>query len=276
MYNLYVSKKDRKKEEKPFEVYDILAEDMDLYHSSESNVVTEAVRYDAFTVKDLPVSYRVINHWSDKGLLPNSFGKGENDWREFTLMEVFWVHIVVKLRKIGLPLKVIKKIKEQIMVYDSKLQRYKEFEYYVMRSMFTRSDVYLAVMMDGRAQLVDSFQIEYEKAFRGSRSMILISLKEIVNADMNLETFKPKIAIFLSLAEAEIVSLIRTGDKRKIELSVKKGDVSNAISEDALSGVLSKKDIESALKLSGGYADIVTKYENSIPQSTTVRNKKKY
>lgn len=63
-----------------------------------------------FLAKDLPVSYRQINHWNEKGLLIEKTEMGK--WREFSFMEYVWVLMIVKLREWGVGLSQIKSIRD--------------------------------------------------------------------------------------------------------------------------------------------------------------------
>lgn len=70
------------------------------------NLVTRKV----LLAKDLPVSYRQINHWNEKGILMEKTQPGK--WREFSFMEYVWLLMVVKLREWGIGLQEIKRIRD--------------------------------------------------------------------------------------------------------------------------------------------------------------------
>jgi DNA-binding transcriptional MerR regulator len=68
-----------------------------------------------FTIKDIGVNYRWIDHWYSKGLLLSSYG--EHKWKKFNLIEYVWLKIIIKMREFNLSLETIKSVKN-IMDYD--------------------------------------------------------------------------------------------------------------------------------------------------------------
>lgn len=59
------------------------------------------------------ISYRVLNHWDEEGLLEciKDSGKG---WRKFNLIQGFWVYTIQILRKMGLSFESLGKVKRSI------------------------------------------------------------------------------------------------------------------------------------------------------------------
>jgi len=63
-----------------------------------------------FSKKDILLSYRMLNHYDEMGLL---IGKRDNikQWRKFNGFDYIWINIIIILREIGVPLKKIKYLK---------------------------------------------------------------------------------------------------------------------------------------------------------------------
>lgn len=81
-----------------------------------------------YTLKSLDVSARTLQSWFDSGLLPyDKLYKGQKHW--FNFVHLIWLYIVRELRVFGLPLKAIKKAKEQLL------------EEYTVEEMIFRLDV---------------------------------------------------------------------------------------------------------------------------------------
>lgn len=62
-----------------------------------------------FTIKDLGVNYRWLNHWQTKGLLFGSYD--EYKWKKFNLQEYVWIKIIHKLREFNMDLETVTKVK---------------------------------------------------------------------------------------------------------------------------------------------------------------------
>jgi len=97
-------------------------------------------------------SYRVINHWSQEGLLLKQKGRGSG-WRKFSLIDIIWIGIIGDLRKIGYPLDKIKSVKKSIF---HKTKDGKEdtlyFELFMGRMVF-KDNVLLVITPGGEADL---------------------------------------------------------------------------------------------------------------------------
>ena len=64
-----------------------------------------------YTIGGETISSRVLKHWHDKGILEDNRLKNKG-WRKFSFSEVIWISIVNKLRRFGMDLKSIKKVKQ--------------------------------------------------------------------------------------------------------------------------------------------------------------------
>src|SRR5688572_3290859 len=66
-----------------------------------------------FTSKQLGISYRKISNWDLEGLIPFDLPSGK--WHSFSFMEACWIKVIFELRKFGLPISAIKKLKDEIV-----------------------------------------------------------------------------------------------------------------------------------------------------------------
>lgn len=64
----------------------------------------------SFSIKNTGLSYRVINNWSEKGLV-NHFRKGKGKWHRLTFLELFETLIYKELKEIGFSIKKLLRIK---------------------------------------------------------------------------------------------------------------------------------------------------------------------
>jgi hypothetical protein len=69
----------------------------------------QRVKEKRFTVKDIGVEYRWIDHWNSKGLL---IGKYEaKKWRKFDLIEYVWLKMIIRMREFNLSLDTVMSVK---------------------------------------------------------------------------------------------------------------------------------------------------------------------
>jgi len=64
-----------------------------------------------FSIKDTGLTYRVINAWSDKGLLDH-FQNKDGNWHKFSFSELVEVLIYKELREVGFSIEKLKELKE--------------------------------------------------------------------------------------------------------------------------------------------------------------------
>jgi uncharacterized protein YfaA (DUF2138 family) len=65
---------------------DSVDEDFVSYFDEENSKLHKLIREKRYTVKDTDISSRVINHWDDKGLLPDGVQVEEEKWRKFSFL----------------------------------------------------------------------------------------------------------------------------------------------------------------------------------------------
>jgi hypothetical protein len=72
-----------------------------------------------FTIKDIGVDYRWIDHWNSKGLLIGNYE--DRKWKKFNLIEYVWLKIIIKMREFNLSLETVKSVKDildQDIIWD--------------------------------------------------------------------------------------------------------------------------------------------------------------
>lgn len=258
-----------------FATDDSLDEDFVDYLSDANNSkLHNLIREKRYTVKDSDISYRVINHWDDKGLLPKGVQDEDEKWRKFSFVEVVWLEVLKELRSFGLSLESIAKIKEDTLNWNPKENTYPWFEYFVIKSMAGNLDGYLVVFSNNRSNLVFSRSIESNKEFFGSRSLLLISLKEMVS-NLGHSVSKPESLQVLSEIERKVIESVRVGDVDSISLKMKKGKPSIIETEKNVFG----SDIEKfrdEIKNGKEYADFLESFSQGEGRSAKITRKTKF
>lgn len=248
--------------------------DFEKYHSSD--VFKEyrgKLREKKFTVSNTEITYRMVNHWEENGLLPDGVAGGDG-WRKFTLVELVWTKAIIRMRQFGLSLEKIKQVKESLMKFDKKDGTYLLFEYYVARALSSSDDPYILIFSNGDSNLACATQIELTKVFRGHFDVLLISLKSILEK-LNLSVGDTKFLDLLSDEEGEMLSEIRSGDNKEVRARVNGGKITELETKKVYSAAPSLEKINKEIKDGKSFAEVVTRYENGVKQSAEVRTRKR-
>src|ERR1041385_3541880 len=83
---------------------------MKFYLQEDGREMSEMLNEKKFTVREIGFSYRLINTWDANGLL--DIERRGTDWRKFSVMDKVWLNIIRELRKYGISLKQILKVKQ--------------------------------------------------------------------------------------------------------------------------------------------------------------------
>jgi DNA-binding transcriptional MerR regulator len=146
-----------------------------------------------FTAGELPVSYRVINHWAKFGLLPEGIGS-KGSWRKFTFIESVWIAVASHLREFGVPLEKLAKAREQLLAFHDGYKSYIYFEFYISQALSTKNDAFVLLLADGSADVGTLEEIELNKHGKQEHNdLILISLKGVLQK-MNIKVSPTNVA----------------------------------------------------------------------------------
>ena len=89
--------------------------EIDQYYADPSmenrNKLMDILGQEHFKISDLGVTSRVFSNWKLKNIIPKV---DERQWVRLNLFEYFWIQIIKDLRALGLPLKLIEKVKDQL------------------------------------------------------------------------------------------------------------------------------------------------------------------
>ena len=78
---------------------------------SEISGFLESIHEPVFKPSDMPITYRIINHWHENDLFLYKMKPGE--WRKFSVADYIWVLFLNKLRILNVGLATIKSVREQ-------------------------------------------------------------------------------------------------------------------------------------------------------------------
>lgn len=225
-----------------------------------------------FTAGQMPVSYRVLNHWDKAGLLPEGI-VSEGSWRKLTFVERVWVGVVAHLREFGVPLETIAKAKKHILRFDMKCKGYVMFEYYISRAVASIDDPYFVMLSDGTADVGNIDEIELAKAGSEPTSMLLISLKAVLTSlgERAYATDKPLLS--LTDEEADILEALRIGGDDELLVKMRDGNIVETQTSKTKHGNQKLSNVMSELKKGKAYADVTIKLQDGVPEMVKVSKK---
>ncbi len=112
-----------------------------------------------FSVKDLKVPYRKINHWDEKGLLLNT-KREDGQWRKFNFIDCIWIRILSELRQFGVSFPRIITLKEILtekIPFPKNDTPGEDIDYYnalmllLIETILTRAPISILFQTDGEA-----------------------------------------------------------------------------------------------------------------------------
>jgi hypothetical protein len=207
------------------------------------------------------------------GLLPD--GAKLDGWRKFSPVELVWLDAAILMRRFGLPITAIVKVKEQIMKWDKKSESYILFEYYVSKALASSDDPYVFVLEDSTADIASIQEIEAAKILFGSQSMLLVSLKAILKE----RGFNVPVAdslISTTEAEEEFLTAVRLEKGNEIKIKTKGNSISEIETTSTTNETSSDLEKRNKAKEHGLYGQIITTYEDGKPRSEKIVKRKRF
>ena len=127
---------------------------------SDLNIVKQ-FNQQTYTIGEEKLSSRVLNHWYQSGIITDD-RLDNKGWKKFSFSEIVWISIVIKLRKFGLDLQRIKKVKEQIDYYNTKDSKSKcpLLDFYMLVAITSTIPIKFIVFESGQAEIVKQSDID--------------------------------------------------------------------------------------------------------------------
>lgn len=232
---------------------------LEMYHSTTMcKAISAALNVKDHHIKDLPMTYRTINHWESQGLIDCDRKEGAA-WRQFSIMDQLWLYSIQALREFGLPLDQVKHAKD---IFFTPIDNYpfSIMEYYASCAYILLEDVFLIVFSDGFT--IPLTYSEYQNALKSNwiRNHVQVNINEIIQKifhDPNLEP-RYKDEALITPQEFEVLHMIRTGNFEEIKIRFANGSIYLLEGIEDLSRVAKIGDIIRE----GNYQDLEVKQEN--------------
>ncbi|MFT4553412.1 MAG: hypothetical protein ACI9S8_002050 [Chlamydiales bacterium] len=160
-------------------------------------------------------SSRVLNHWDSLGLIECE-REGNRGWRKFNVTECIWLKIIRDLRKFGISLETIGKLKPFYFEEISKKCRISFVEYYFIAAILFKQPVYFIVLPEGQAEFlsfnefIPAIEVPY---ITGCLNHISININNLLNETLERDIqAEPPLTRSISIKENEVVDAIKNED----------------------------------------------------------------
>ena len=226
-------------------------------------------------VKVMGISRRLVSYWLDEGVITDD-RKGDTSNRYFSYMEMFWVAIVIELRRFAYPIKKIKTIKlylEQELTLEKEQKKYPRIELAVFEMLLDEIPLFLTINNDALACICSD--LEYEKRLRDIEydTHIVIPLHQILKQYVSDICFNTIFMDYMNLTPEEDMVLKAIQNKEYENITIIKKD--NTIDRiESTQKIIADKRIIDILK-EQDYQDIEIKQQNGkvIHIKRTVKQK---
>ena len=196
------------------------------------------------------LSYRQLNDWESKGVLPSK-KRSKAGWRKFTPREVFVLMVCKEIRdKFGVPLEKLSFIKSVMLVSDANIaQDAVDLMNNFGMTIYLLTDLKETFIMDTDAEIEDLFRMGM---FRGSdeQGYLLIKINPLINKLLSFKGIGPidtsdevydlmrktkQQATANNRQEQKVLKLIREKKYKQVTIHLKDGEIIRASTEEELS-----------------------------------------
>ncbi len=196
------------------------------------------------------LSYRQLNDWESKGVLPSK-KRSKAGWRKFTPRELFVLMVCKEIRdKFGVPLEKLSFIKSVMLVSDANIaQDAVDLMNNFGMTIYLLTDLKETFIMDTDAEIEDLFRMGM---FRGSdeQGYLLIKINPLINKLLSFKGVGPidtsdKVYDFMhkleqqttanNRQEQKVLKLIREKKYKQVTIHLKDGEIIRASTEEELS-----------------------------------------
>ena len=174
-------------------------------------------------------TYRIINHWESKGLIPK-VRQNEKGWRKFSLVDLVWLGTIRALRQCGYPIKKIKNGYDQMMEWHSNLSDSSDMpiiEHYIMGFIGYGLGFYCIAFKDGDIDFVDDEEYHVNEWIASKVDHIKISGVPIFNEYFPSDEMKVGSSRWVNLTaeEYKVIGAIRNPNIKEIAIKGKNNKV---------------------------------------------------
>lgn len=216
-----------------------------------------------YTISYTNQTYRIINHWESKGLIPK-VRRNKKGWRKFSLIDLVWLGTIRALRQCGYPLKKIKYGYDQMNEWHLDLSDSSDMpiiEHYIMGFIGYGLGFYCIAFKDGDIDFVDEDEYFVNEWIASKVDHIKISGVPIFNEYFPGDAIKVRSSRWVNLTDEEykVVGAIRNPDIEEIIIKGKGGKIELL---DRIQNMDPRSNIGDILR-EDDFQDIIIKRTNS-------------
>lgn len=186
------------------------------------------------TVQKDDVSYRVLSHWDEKGLLVCD-RESKKGWRRFNLVERLWTQVIIELRKLGTSLDVIRAAKPFFFEPVHERCSFNLVEYYCLTALCTEMPTYFVVLPDGEAAFLDCNELEGAQEWTSLNHFISLSVNSLLSSVLKKHV-GAKVSSKGSVEHRELLDIIESEDFDQLKIVKAKGRVTSYEYQKGFSG----------------------------------------
>ena len=182
------------------------------------------------TVKDSGTTYRLINHWTEVGLIEDADRKSKEGWRRLSLIDLVWIQVLIELRGFGVPLDLLRIARSAIFDVPNKPDIVKpEFEYAIANCFSEDPERFLLVFFsDGWAEVAaqSNFELSVQGPLLSAKSYLIVNLNFCCKSVIpKLPLPKFNIQPQLSEEEISVIASVRSGKYDVVEIHGADGNI---------------------------------------------------
>ncbi len=173
------------------------------------------------------VSYRTLHHWDSINLIECE-RESSTGWRRFNLAEVLWVHVITKMREMGISLEKVAQAKpfffEKIPHNDLKY-----IEYYVVAALYFKTPAFFVTIPDGQSEFLSYTEMTSAMCFNWITDGLFIHLNPLMNKIFQKIEIESKFPIErpVTLEQNELCNIMNKEDFDSLKITKAKGKISN-------------------------------------------------
>jgi len=167
---------------------------------------------------------RLIHTWIEDGLIDDAVRDSKGAWKRFSLQDLLWIRIIIKLRWFGFPIDKIERVKQYLFTNIN--FQYGDYLFpYCVWLVLQKVPLDLIVFPNGEAHILCKPQLELDQDKIHDYISISINqtVKEVLNVP-NLETDYGNL-VDLSNRELSVLFLIRSGDYKTVQITLADGKI---------------------------------------------------
>ena len=191
-------------------------------------MINQQILEKRFTVKDSGATHRLINHWSEAGIIDDTSRTNEQGWRKLSIVDLIWIHVLMKLRRFGMSLDSLSLAYQSTFYSHAKSdKKWPMFEFSILRCLH-RNPLFIIVFEDGWCEYMykHDYELNMQTGFLNEKAYLMVNLNQCVSAVFP-KLNKPEHMGLVELSQIElgVIEKIRQGDLNELHLRFKDGQV---------------------------------------------------